>query len=198
MFDLFCVCMCLQSHRSTAQSTVRATCAAGLPVSWEQTERVKQTSRTAPTSAAWWQWDGSTPIRLPRSTGKCESNQQSLSRAMPWMANSPLLIKGRIRFQWREAGGGGIMNNDWHMSDAFHWYFQHIWYWSTDTVNLNGKPNPYQWSACCIPGDIVYISSPLQSDNHSWLSSSRTAWDIMLRVLSSRWPTTFSRQTSKR
>lgn len=50
---LICVCICFQSHRSTARSTVQATCAAGRPVSWAQKGRGKQTSRKAPTSAAW-------------------------------------------------------------------------------------------------------------------------------------------------
>lgn len=96
-----CVFVCLQSRRSTAQSTARATCAAGQPVSWEQRGTVRGTSRTALTSAAWWQWDASTPTRLPSLMEKSRWNPQSSSRAMPWMANSPLLIKGRIEFQQR-------------------------------------------------------------------------------------------------
>lgn len=90
-----CVCVRPQSHRSTAQFTVQATCAAGLLVSWERRGRVRQTSKIAPISAAWWRWGASTLTHPPRSTEKSELNQQSSSRAMPWMENSPLSIKGR-------------------------------------------------------------------------------------------------------
>lgn len=99
---IFCVQfsdVCLQSRRSTAQSTVQATCAAGLPVSWALRGRARQTSKIALTSAAWWRWDASTRTRLSRLTGKSRLNPQSSSRDMPWMANSPLLIKGKIEFQ---------------------------------------------------------------------------------------------------
>lgn len=87
--------MCLQSHRSTAQFTVQATCAAGLPVSWEQRGRERQTNKIALTSVAWWQWDVSTPTHLPRLMEKSELNPQSSLHVTPWMGNSPLSIKGR-------------------------------------------------------------------------------------------------------
>lgn len=102
LYFAYCdLCLCvLQSPRSTARSTVQATCAAGPPLSWEQRGRARgrarQTSRTAPTSAAWWRWDVSTPTPLPRLMEKSELNPQSSSHATPWMANSPLLIKGGV------------------------------------------------------------------------------------------------------
>lgn len=92
-FSLFL--LTLQSPRSTARSTVQATCAAGRPVSWGQRERVRQTNTIAPTSAAWSLWDESTPTRLCRLMEKFRLNPLSSSHAMPWMANSLLLIKGR-------------------------------------------------------------------------------------------------------
>lgn len=96
--------LCPQSHRSTAQFTVQAICAAGLPVRWEQRGRARETNRIAPISAVWWLWDVSTPTYLPKLTEKSELNPQSSSHAMPWMANSPLSIKGRLEFQQ----GGGV------------------------------------------------------------------------------------------
>lgn len=95
----FLLCFCLQSRRSTAQFTVQATCAAGRPASWEQRERVRQTNMIALTSAAWWLWGESTPSALHRLTEKSRSNPLSSSHAMPWMANSLLLIKGRTDIQ---------------------------------------------------------------------------------------------------
>lgn len=95
----FSLCFCRQSRRSTARSTVQATCAAGRPARWEQRERVRRTNTIALTSAAWWPWGESTPSALRRLTEKCRSNPLSSSHATPWMANSLLLIKGRLDFQ---------------------------------------------------------------------------------------------------
>lgn len=152
LYIMICVCMCLQSRRSTAQSTVQATCAAGLPVSWEQRGRARRTSRIAPTSAAWWRWDASTLTRLPSLMEKSRLNPQSSSRAMPWMANSPLLIKGRIEFQQQCGRGLYLLFITKH----------------TNMIHL------------CSLCHLTFFLFLLQSYNHSWLSSSRVAWDVVL------------------
>lgn len=150
--------VCLQSRRSTARSTVQATCAAGRPVSWERRWRVRQTNTTAPTSAAWSPWDESTPTRLRRLTEKSRLNPLSLSHATPWTANSLLSIKGRTGIQ-------------------------------RGTLFLRQK-------ACKV--GRIHSPFPPQGNNCSWLPSSRVTWDVVLRVLPSRWFTALSGQTSKR
>lgn len=149
-----------QSRRSTARSTAQATCAAGRPASWEQRERVRQTNTMALTSAAWWLWGESTPSALRRLTEKCRSNPLSSSHAMPWMANSLLLIKGRLDIQTHSCVS--VMMALFMCRKVFHFLFL------------------------------------LQGNNYSWLPSSRVAWDVMLRILPSRWFTAVSRETSKR
>lgn len=160
---IFCFLFCfhLQSRRGTARSTVQATCAAGRAASWEQRERVRRTSMTAPTSAAWWPWAASTRSVPCRLTERSRSNPRSSSHAMPWMANSPLLIKGRSDMQ------GFVM---------------------------------IAVVVCCKVCEWGRFWSPFlpQSNNYSWLPSSRVAGDVMLRVLPSRWFTAVGWQASKR
>lgn len=164
MFFFF-LCFFLQSRRSTARSTVQATCAAGRAASWGQRGRVRQTNTIALTSAAWWLWGESTPRALRRLTEKSRSNPLSSSHATPWMANSLLLIKGRTDNQ------------------------RPSYLWVTIALSL-----------CCKVGKWgrFHLLFVLQSYNYSWLPSSRVAWNIMLRVLPSRWFTAVSRQASKR
>lgn len=89
----------LKSRRSTVQSTVQATCGAGTPVSWKRRVRVMQINRIALTSAVWSLLGASTPTRLPKLMAISGSNPQSSSHAIPWMASSPLLIKGKLEFE---------------------------------------------------------------------------------------------------
>lgn len=81
--------------------------------------KARQTSKIVPTSAAWLRWDVSTPTPLPRLMEKSRSNPQSSSRAMLWMANSPLLIKGTVEFGCIFVHGfGNVLYNYWNFENT--------------------------------------------------------------------------------
>lgn len=89
--------------------------------------KARQTSKIVPTSAAWLRWDVSTPTPLPRLMEKSRSNPQSSSHAMLWMANSPLLIKGRVKFGCIFVHGFGYVLYYYWLKIKLWKYLWHMW-----------------------------------------------------------------------